>query len=130
MSEWLQPTVDVQRFGRSELHILLDAEESQTLERKSSFLVATENDLDTNKVQHKVGRAIASLANTDGGWLIIGQDDQGSSLGLGLDFAKCRSQNKDGFLQKFKQYVTATIEPSWNQSDWCFIGCLLMPARF
>lgn len=114
MAGWLTRPDDARQPVSVALEELLDVEESQTLERKSSFLVATENDLDTSKVQHKVGRAIASLANTDGGWLIIGQDDHGNRLGLGRDFAKCKSQSRDGFLLKFKQYVTANVNPSWE----------------
>lgn len=65
-------------------------------------------------MQHAVGKSIAALANTDGGWLIIGQADDGTRLGLESDFLKSRPQNSDGFLQKFKHYVSANLEPSWE----------------
>lgn len=96
------------------LQSLLEQPESQSLERKSSFLVPLENDAPTEIIQHAVGKSIAALANTDGGYVMIGVADDGTLVGLNPDYAKCRGGNRDGFLQRFKDYVASQMEPSWE----------------
>ena len=89
--------------GRSTAGVQLDAliasDESQELERKSSFLTPADpkrSTIPTGVIQHAIGKSIAGLANTDGGHLIIGQADDGTVLGLKADFAEVRDHNRDG----------------------------------
>jgi Putative DNA-binding domain len=111
----------VRKSARSEvgaaLRGLLDQSESQRLERKSSFLVSTDpkrKDVPPHLLQHGVGKSIAALANTDGGHVIIGQDDQGTVVGLAKDFATVRNKDRDGFEQRLVQYADDHLNPRWE----------------
>lgn len=97
-----------------DLGAVIAAEESQQLERKSSFLTAT----DPNRAstppevfQHAVGKSIAALSNTDGGHVVIGQDDDGKVLGLEADFGK-RGSNRDGFAQNSSDTARTISHPA------------------
>lgn len=96
------------------LRTLLDQSESQILERKSSFLVSPETKQLETFLPHMVGKSIAALANTDGGYVIIGQDDHGNPLGLGSDFAVVKGGDRDGFEQKLTEYADNHLTPRWE----------------
>ncbi|WP_141681359.1 AlbA family DNA-binding domain-containing protein [Mycobacterium malmoense] len=103
--------------GGSGIRGLLDHPESQRLERKSSFLVPADPqrpDIPHHVIQHGVGKSIAAFANTDGGHVIIGQDDQGTFLGLENDFATVRNKDRDGFEQRLVQYADNHLNPRWE----------------
>jgi Putative DNA-binding domain len=111
----------VRKSARSEagagLRGLLDRPESQRLERKSSFQVSIDPnrpDVPQHVIQHGVGKSIAAFANTDGGHVIIGQDDQGTVLGLEKDFATGRNKDRDGFEQRLVQYADNHLNPRWE----------------
>ncbi|MCP9274054.1 AlbA family DNA-binding domain-containing protein [Mycolicibacterium arenosum] len=100
----------------SEIATLLDKHENQRLERKSSFLVPVGEvkTIPTEQMQLQVGKSIAALANTDGGHVIIGQDDERILLGLGRDFASLKSGDRDGFEQKIAEYTDNYLFPRWE----------------
>jgi hypothetical protein len=98
----------------ADLHALLDQSESQRLERKSSFLVSPETNRQEDFLPHLVGKSIAAIANTDGGHVIIGQDDQGKLLGLSGDFAVVKNKDRDGFEQRLVQYADNHLTPRWQ----------------
>ncbi|MFC5061128.1 helix-turn-helix domain-containing protein [Actinomycetospora atypica] len=105
---------------------VLQEDESQQHERKSSFLTPVDSqraDVNRKVLQESVGKSIAALANTDGGQLVIGQADDGEVLGLAEDF-RClgKLQSRDGFTQRLADYVGKFMSPNWEyigiNLDW------------
>lgn len=102
---------------------LLEVEESEDHERKGSFLTPLENpDTPPIEIQLAVLKAIASLANADGGHLVIGQHNKGSVLGLADDFTRlgARFQDRDGFALRLTEFVDQRLSRSWLN-----MGCRL-----
>jgi hypothetical protein len=99
-----------------DLHSLLSQNESQRLERKSSFLVPTDPNrpMPTEAVQLNVGKSIAALANTDGGHVIVGQADDLRIVGLAADFNIVRGKDRDGFELKLVEYCDKALQPRWE----------------
>jgi hypothetical protein len=94
---------------------LLREEESQTLERKSSFLTPMDpkrKETPQYVLQHSVVKNIAALANTDGGHVIIGQADDGTIVGLADDLVSL-NHSRDQFELKLVEYVNKTLRPNW-----------------
>lgn len=112
---WLgQPSATPQSQDKIFLGLLLFEEESQTLERKSSFLTSMDRQrkvIPQYVIQHAVAKNIAALANTDGGHVIIGQADDGTVVGLADDFASVNN-GRDGFELKLVEYVDKTLRPN------------------
>jgi len=109
--QWARP-IDPRRDS---LNSLLKQDESQRLERKSSFLVPSDptRPIPEKELQKLVGKSIVALANTEGGHVIFGQRDDKTVLGVEPDFAslKPRHQYRDGFEQRLAAY-TLTIVPA------------------
>lgn len=109
------------RSGQSEpgqeLVDLLSVEECESHERKSSFLTPLEKSNSTPPlvIQLEVLEAIAALANTGGGNLVIGQHDKGAVLGLAEDFSKLgRNKDRDGFALRLAEFVDQRLSRSWR----------------
>lgn len=103
---------------RTELTSVLEADESQRLERKSSFLASVDPkrpDIPKSVIQHSVGKSIVALANTDGGHLVIGQADDKTALGLDLDFQLLGGgkDSRDAFEQALAAFLVESLDPSW-----------------
>jgi hypothetical protein len=92
---------------------LLKQPESQSLERKTSFLVPRNPDVPRHVIQHAVVKNVAALANTDGGHIIVGQADDLTVVGLENDFAQVKSPGRDGFELALGQYVRDVLSPGW-----------------
>lgn len=128
---WGNASVNNSRQGNQagpaqDLAQLLSVEESESHERKGSFLTPL-NQPDTTPevvIQLKVLATIAALANTNGGHLVIGQHDKGHLLGLDADFSKLNSHNqsRDGFALRLAEFVDLRLSRSWAQLglrlDW------------
>jgi serine/threonine protein kinase len=90
---------------------LVSAGESERLEFKSSLRYAHDwagpeehRDKEIPKLELAVCKAIAALANTKGGTLVVGTNDEGIHLGIEPDFATIgRKQDKDGWWLALKQ---------------------------
>lgn len=121
---WATPAASPKKAG-GDLSALIARDESQRLERKSSFLTPLDDqrpDTHTSTIQHAVGKSIAALANTDGGHVVIGVDDDGKVLGLEQDFASVGGHDRDGFERKLVQYLKDSLTPGWStlglEVDW------------
>lgn len=108
---------------------LLERDESVIHERKGSFLTPLERPETTDQivVQLAVLKAIAALTNTDGGNLVIGQDDHGSPLGLAEDFKRLRrKQDRDEFALKLVEFVDQRLSRNWVnlglRLDWLTVN--------
>ncbi|WP_431816568.1 AlbA family DNA-binding domain-containing protein [Gordonia jacobaea] len=118
-SNWRVAAKTSPRDTHHDVASLLAQPESQRLERKSSFLTPTDptrGGVSKDILKHAVGKSIAALANTDGGHLIIGQDDAGEVLGLAADFAASGSRHpdRDGWYQQFVHYVRDNFSDTWE----------------
>ncbi len=101
------------RQDKALLKSLLEQPESQTLERKTSFLVPTDPAVPRHAIQHGVAKTIAALANTDGGHIIVGQANDLTMVGLANDFAQAKISDRDGFELALAQYIKNTLHPGW-----------------
>jgi predicted HTH transcriptional regulator len=64
-----------------------------------------------------VTKTIAAFLNTDGGTLLVGVDDSGTTLGIESDFGyfKKEKQNTDGWLLSLRQVVINALDPQvWS----------------
>ena len=109
-----------------DLTALLTLEESATHERKGSFLTPLDRPETTPEIvmQLTVLKAVAALANTEGGHLVLGQrDEDGQVLGLAEDFKRLgRKQDRDGFVLRLAEFIDLRLSRSWVnlglELDW------------
>jgi hypothetical protein len=79
---------DLQPWTGEEIERLLTKGEGQRMEWKASISWSLELARNDSAVTFRVMRAIASLCNSDGGWLLLGIDDDGKPGGLDPQLAK------------------------------------------
>ena len=93
---------------------LLNAGESERVERKSTFRW----DLKTNAVNRALEKAamktIAAFMNSQGGHLLLGVADDGTPLGLEHDIASLARKDMDGLETHFSNVLTAMLGPSFR----------------
>jgi hypothetical protein len=78
-----------------DIHKILAANESTTVEFKSSLLRNLQNNERDDSLIMKIGKEIAGMLNTDGGTLLIGIGDDKSILGIESDYEFLGQRNKD-----------------------------------
>ena len=78
-------------------HTLIRLEESRTLEFKSSLRFCYRNEKAEKYIEEAVLKTIAAFANSTGGVLVIGINDEGDILGVENDFPFLKSPDVDGF---------------------------------
>lgn len=106
------------------------SEESEKVEFKSSLIKPILNDFDIkryNKLKkvsgkeleienmignkakcriiHSAMKTLVAFANSKGGLLLIGVDDDGNILGLGNDYEEIGSNSRDEFRKKFDEFI-------------------------
>ena len=85
---------------------LVRLDESSELEFKSSLRWSYKEDKIDPILEFVVLKTVSALANTRGGRLVIGVDDDGNIIGLDQDYDTLRNQkNKDGFEQHLYQLL-------------------------
>jgi predicted RNA-binding protein with RPS1 domain len=105
-------------------------EESEKIEFKSSLICPVLNDFDKkrynkikkdptkkneienligikakNRIIHSSVKTLVAFANSKGGTLFIGVDDDGNILGLDNDYGEIGSGNRDEFRKKFDEFI-------------------------
>jgi len=97
-----------------ELKDLMQIEEHESLEFKSTFRW----DLRSQKVNQQLEKAsmktIAAFLNSRGGCLVLGVDDRKTILGLAPDFATLGKENADGFENHFSHIFHKMIGPEFR----------------
>lgn len=88
---------------------LLEMDESQTLEFKSSARWNIRAEVADKKIEHVVLKTVAGFLNADGGQLLIGVDDSGSVVGLDADFSTLSKPNRDGFELWLRQHLDSNL---------------------
>lgn len=109
---------------------LTNKEESKTLEFKSSLRWDYYQDQVNKDLEKVIAKTIAALLNTEGGFLLIGVNDDGEIVGLEKDFNTLGG--RDDFLRKLTQVINdylgsnnhAFLNPEFiekNQKDICVV---------
>lgn len=84
--------------------------ENQQVERKSTFSFDTINNKKDDDLKTVLAIAVASFMNTDGGFVYVGVKDDGTSIGLDLDYSIMTSRpNNDGLEDAMKQYFNKVL---------------------
>lgn len=104
----------VPAFNSDTVLDLISQEESKTLEFKSSFSWCMKEKTKKKHLETVILKSVSSLANTDGGVLLIGVADNGDIVGLDGDYSLTqKKQNRDGFelrlSDKLIHAFTATV---------------------
>lgn len=88
-----------EKTSREEIIKLIESGESKFLELKSSLRWDIENNKEDVGLEFIILKSISAFANTGGGTLIIGVDDNGKILGLKKDYESLKNQKatKDEF---------------------------------
>ena len=96
------------RLSREELLLLLiDKGESKKLEFKSSLRWDYRESCLNKKMEEVILKSIAAFANGSGGDLLIGVDDDGTPLGLDLDYATLKHPDRDSFELHLRNLASA-----------------------
>lgn len=82
-----------------DIDILIGMDEGSQLEFKSTFQWDIKQKQKKINLRSEVIKTIAAFNNTEGGYLIIGIDDNKKIFGLEKDYSLFKKQNKDVFLQ-------------------------------
>jgi len=91
----------ITKSKETELPILIEDRiadgESDEMEFKSTMRWDIVEGRTNKKLEEVIQKTVAAFANSDGGTLIIGVDDDGNVLGLGHDYASLGNADKDKF---------------------------------
>jgi predicted HTH transcriptional regulator len=131
------------RTVRDTIARLLASDESARLEFKSSLRVPVDPLPPGNKksakeieqaLEHEVLKTLAAFLNTDGGTLIIGVADNGTIVGIEVDYPRVKRSN-DGWRKTFDnlvsrdlgvevmKFIDLQLEP-WDGQTIAVIRCL------
>ena len=95
---------------------LCELGESRTREFKSSFRYDLREGRRLDELEDAALKAIVAFANTDGGDLLIGVDDEGDVVGLEGDYELLRAGNRDGLERAIAQALDNRIDGIfWSQ---------------
>jgi len=84
---------------------LLDKDESSNIEFKSSMCWDYAAGKKSDIPELAIAKAVSCLMNSEGGWILVGIDDNKNVLGLEKDFQVIRKPNKDGFQLQFNGII-------------------------
>lgn len=86
---------------------IISSGENRNLEFKSSLRYCYNQKSAQKYIEAEITKTIAAFANTEGGTLIVGVDDDGMVLGLDNDFQTFKGNTKDKFLKHFANLIGA-----------------------
>ena len=100
------------------IETLIKNHETSTLELKSSFSKALENEVKSNILEHKVLQSIVGFLNIEqGGSLILGIDDNLNAIGIDKDkFGKDYDKYRRNFVQKIENLIGKSFLDRINMS--------------
>jgi hypothetical protein len=95
----------------SELHELILNGETELVEFKSTLRFDLKKGEVNKKLEYVIAKTIAAFLNTEGGFLVVGVDDEQNVLGLEQDIQSLKKPNLDGFelqlIEVIKKYIGA-----------------------
>ena len=83
--------------------------ESASVEFKESFSLDVRKGTSEKYIELSSLKTIAAFMNSDGGFLLVGVDDEGTTIGLGREIAGFHNGKKDKFLLHFKNHIKSRI---------------------
>ncbi|MBA7648284.1 hypothetical protein ES703_56068 [subsurface metagenome] len=93
-----------------DINTLIEMDESTQLEFKSSFQWDIEQNCKNKNLRNEVIKTVGAFNNTEGGYLLIGINDEKEIVGLEKDYSSFRGkQNKDVFLQTLTHKIENKI---------------------
>ncbi len=109
----LENRIDSQELPDKDVGELITSEESNQLEFKSTFQWDITRQAKNEKLRMEVISTIAAFNNTDGGYILIGIEDNGNIFGLERDYSLLKNGNRDGFEQMLVQEIENRIARSF-----------------
>ncbi len=102
--------VKILELPEIDIDTLIKMDESSQLEFKSTFQWDIENNCKNKNLRNEVIKTFAAFNNTEGGYLLIGINDEKEIVGLEKDYFSFRGkQNKDVFLQTLTHEIENKI---------------------
>lgn len=98
------------------LEELIAQGESEELEFKSTLRWDLREGKVSKKLEEVIQKTVAALANSDGGTLVIGVDDDGNALGLDSDYTSLGDADKDKFEMHLRNLLTKPFGPNFTSS--------------
>lgn len=95
---------------------VLKLDESRTLEFKSSLRYCLRTKEPQKYLEDVIIKSVAALANTIGGKLVIGVDDDGKALGLEDDYGTFKKKDRDGFELHFSELMINAFGEAFTAS--------------
>jgi hypothetical protein len=83
--------------------------ESASVEFKESFSLDVRKGTSEKYIELSSLKTIAAFMNSDGGFLLIGVDDEGGTIGLSREIQGFHNGKKDKFLLHFKNHIKSRI---------------------
>jgi predicted HTH transcriptional regulator len=93
---YVKDFLKIREFSEKMIHTLLQSTEGKDIERKSSFLIDTETKTKKFWVPDQVTKEVAAFLNTDGGYVIIGQNDAKEVIGISDDLESLKKSLRSG----------------------------------
>lgn len=116
-TETLERCINPERrsFIKPDVLKLLEAEEHEGLEFKSSLRFDHKSGNVNRELERAAMKTVAALLNTRGGELVIGVDDRREPVGLRRDYQSLQHPSSDGFENHFTQVFNAMIGPEFRE---------------
>jgi hypothetical protein len=100
--------------GLTELEKIIQAGENNKVEFKSTLRYCKKEKNHQEYIEYAAVKTLASLANTNGGILLVGVEDSGNIFGLDKDIETFKEQSNDQFLKHFdniiSKYFTSSVD--------------------
>ena len=97
------------RINESELRKMLTEGESKTFELKSSLRWDYREEKVNKKLEEVIVKSISAFNNSEGGYLVIGIDDDNHILGLENDYQSLKKKNSDYFELHLRNLIGSTF---------------------
>ena len=91
-----------------EIHELLSAGETETVEFKSTGRKNLRTGQKDPRIEWSLVKSVVAFLNTYGGTLLVGVDDSGSLVGIEQDYPFVKSRNRDGWVLWMTDVVSKT----------------------
>ena len=120
LDEFISPGEREEEDDERQILETIEADESQTLEFKSSLRWDIVEGHVNKVLERMVTKSIAGLANAEGGILLIGVGDKKNILGLDYDYAVLNKSH--GERDSFEQQVLTVVGRDLGQSVLAFVS--------
>ena len=101
--------ISTNRLSVEELQQFLDEGESERFELKSSLRWDYREEKVNKKLEEVIVKSISAFNNAEGGYLVIGIDDDNNILGLQNDYSTLKKQNADYFELHLRNLINTAF---------------------